>query len=241
MSAVAAPRGGDEGARVVVVGAGAVGRAAVAELRRLGAPVTAVDRDPARLGLLATDDPGLETLIADAFARDALVTAGVAEARGFISALQPLRDNLFLCTMARRLNPTVPLVARIGNAADAPRFRQLGAAVVNPAELGGGELATRMVLPAMADFVEALIASGDRKEQIARLDIPEGSPLAGKTLGEACLQQCSGSVVLGLRRGGRGAFEYHPSPRARLRAGGAVMALGEPHQLDRLRTMLRGG
>ena len=228
------------GRPAVVVGAGAVGRAVVAELRRLGVPVTAVDRDPTRLALLPTDDPGLETLIADVLDRGALVTAGVPEARGFVTALQPLRDNLFVCVMARRLNPTLPIVARVGNAGDAARFRAVGARIVNPAEIGGEQLASRMLHPALADFVEALISSGDRPEQIVRLDVPAKSPLAGKTLAEARLQRRSGCVVLGLRRKGHSSFEYHPAQRAKLRAGGAVVALGEPAQLDRLRAILRG-
>ena len=45
---------------------------------------------------------------------------------------------------------------------------------------------------------------------------------------------------MGVRRGSRGEFAYHPPPATRLVAGGAIVALGEPAELEAVEAILAG-
>lgn len=221
---------------VVVAGAGAVGRFAVRELLRQGVPVTVIDRDPTHLALLEPH-PALESRTADVAQRTTLAEAGVGEARGFITALQPLRDNLFLAASVRHLNPAARVVARVGSRAESRRLRAVGAAVVNPGYIGGMHMAHLTMRPELVAFTRGLEASWDHPEQLAVIGIARLAP-GVKTLGDLAPIEATGCVVLGLRSRSRGAFVYHPDGKARVRVGGELVALGEPAQIDALRALV---
>jgi len=221
---------------VVVVGAGAVGRSAVREILRQGVKVTVVDRLEQHLALL-DPHPDLVTLKADVSHRDALVAADLSHARGFITALQPLRDNLFLAANVHGKNPGVPVVARVGNNAEARRLRAVGASVVNPGQIGGVNLALRTMRPELVEFARGLESSWSHPEQLAVVAIaslPDGT----RALAALDIHARTSCVILGYRSRGGGAFTYHPVPSTRLQVGGAFVALGEPSHIAALRALV---
>lgn len=225
----AAPSG-----RVVVAGAGAVGRFAVRELLRQGVAVTVIDRDAAHLALIAPH-AALETRVADVVQRATLAEVEIERARGFITALQPLRDNLFLAAAVRHLNPAARVVARVGTRAEGRRLRAVGASIVNPGYIGGMHMAHLTTRPELAAFARGLEASWDHPEQLAVITVARVGATV-KTLGD--LAPATGCVVLGVRARARDAFEYHPHAGTRVRVGGELVALGEPGQIEALRALV---
>ncbi len=231
-SAVAAADAG----HVVVVGAGAVGRSAAREILRQGVDVTVVDRSEQHLALL-DPDPRLTLLKADIGLRQTLVAADLGRARGFITALQPLRDNLFLAANVHRTNPRMRVVARVGNLAEARRLRAVGAMVVNPGEIGGVDLAHRTMRPELVEFARGLEASWNHPEQLAVVAIASLPPGVRK-LGALEIHARTSCVILGYRDRASEVFTYHPPPGTRLHVGGSFVALGEPSHIAALRALV---
>ncbi len=221
---------------VVVVGAGAVGRSAAREILRQGVDVTVVDRSEQHLALL-DPDPRLTVVLGDVSLRHTLDKADLGEARGFITALQPLRDNLFVAANVHRKNPRMRVVARVGNNAEARRLRAVGALVVNPGEIGGVDLAHRTMRPELVEFTRGLEASWSHPEQLAVVDITHLPPDM-RDLGALEIHARTSCVILGYRARNSGVFTYHPAPKTRLRTGGAFVALGEPSHIAALRMLV---
>ncbi|MFO0746092.1 MAG: NAD-binding protein [Myxococcota bacterium] len=221
---------------VVVIGAGAVGRAVARELVRQGVEVVVVDRSAQHLAMLPSEAK-LTTRQGDITERATLAELDLPTARGVVTALQPLRDNLFLAAVVHHMNPRARVVARVGNIAEGSRLRAVGAAITNPGEIGGVHLAHLAIHPELAEFADGLEASLDRPEQLAIVPITQAS-VAKKTLGELELQRLTGCVVLGIRDREGAAFVFHPTADARAKVGGSLVVLGEPGQLAALKALV---
>ncbi len=227
---------GDRNGHVVVVGAGAVGRSAVREILRQGVDVTVVDRSEQQLALFEPD-PRLTLLRGDVSDRQTLMAADLGGARGFITALQPLRDNLFLAASVHSKNPGLRVVARVCNQAEARRLRAVGALVVNPGEIGGVDLAHRTMRPELVDFARGLEASWSHPEQLAVVPIVSLPPRV-RDIAALEIHTRTMCVILGYRARASGVFTYHPVPGTLLRLGGAFVALGEPSHIAALRALV---
>lgn len=223
---------------VVVAGAGAVGRGIVDALLSAGEKVCVIEREAARRAHWPEPHPRLRFVAGDVFLRDTLCEASIASARAFVSALQSLRDNLFLSALVRHHNEGTLIVGRVGNEVEARRLRSVGALTFNPGEVGGVHLARLAIHPEMVSFAEGLEASLERNEQLAILALPQRSRLVGSTLAAAQLQTRTGCVIVGLRSGRTGPFHYHPPPDARLGRSAELIALGDTEELERLSSLI---
>ncbi len=63
------------------------------------------------------------------------------------------------------------------------------------------------------------------RERLFVLDLPEGSPLAGKTLAECRVGSALGLNVMGIRRGGR--LDLAPDPATRFKPGDQIVVQGQ--------------
>jgi voltage-gated potassium channel len=121
----------------IVCGYGRVGRQIAAQLRRYHRPVVVIDRDPTALAEAASD--GLLTVQGDATEDDILRQAGIARARGLITAVATDADNVFVTLSARALRPDLSIVARANVEDAAPKLQRAGAThvVSHTPSLGG--------------------------------------------------------------------------------------------------------
>jgi len=134
----------------VVCGWGRVGRAVATDLANAGHSVVVVDIDANRVA-----DSTLATVIGDATLDSTLIAAGVERASALIAALEGDADNLFVTLSARGLNPDLFIVARARQDASVTKLANAGAdRVVNPQELGAARMASFVVRPNVAEFVD---------------------------------------------------------------------------------------
>lgn len=224
----------------VIVGCGSVGRRLVDDLARQGVQHSVIDRDARALSQLPPEsEGGPATLLGDATDRAVLSRAGLRDAAGMAIVLNSDRDNLFLCLLARHANPALRIIVRADDPSGRGRLLAAGAdAVVAPAALGGVRLAHELLHPGLAAFSDALLASEGHTGRLRSFSVPSGSILAGLRLEEARITERTGCVVIAARRRGRGAYRYHPPPTHRVRAGGALMVLGEVEELEILGDLL---
>jgi voltage-gated potassium channel len=214
---------------VVLCGWGRVGRAVATDLEREGRYVVVVDSDPTRVA-----DVTLPTIVGDATHDATLRAAGIERAQALVAALADDADNLFVTLSGRSLNPALFIVARARQDESIDKLTRAGAdRVVNPQELGAARMASFVVRPHVAEFVDVVMHERSMEFQMQEVEIPPHSPLDGRTLREANLRQESGTLVLAVRDAG-GAFTTNPEPDTVLRAHHIVIAVGTEADLRRL-------
>ncbi|NIT89844.1 MAG: potassium channel protein, partial [Gemmatimonadetes bacterium] len=197
----------------VICGVGRVGRMVLREMRRAGKPVVVIEIDGDRAQALEEENPELLIIRADATKEKVLEEARVESARGLAACLADDGDNLLVCLTARDLNPSLATVARAYNEESMRRLRRAGADhVISPTLTGGIRMASTLLRPHVVSFLDSAIVGPGMDLRLEEATIPEASPLAGRSLGEAAIPRKTGLVVIALQRGDTGGQIYNPGP-----------------------------
>jgi len=214
---------------VVLCGWGRVGRAVAADLKREGRAVVVVDSDPLRVTGVT-----LPLVVGDATQDETLRAAGIERAHALVAALADDADNLFVTLSGRSLKPSLFIVARARQDESIAKLTRAGAdRVVNPQELGAARMASFVVRPHVAEFVDVVMHERSNEFRMQEVEIPAQSPLDGVALSDADLRLHTGALVLALRDAD-GAFVTNPDPATVLRAHHIVIAVGTEQDLGRL-------
>ena len=94
-------------------------------------------------------------------------------------------------------------------------------------------MASFVVQPNVAEFVDVVMHERSMDFRMQEVEIPEGSHLAGTTLRDANLRQHAGVLVLALRLED-GAFNTNPDPDTVLHAHHVIIAVGTDEALQQL-------
>ncbi len=219
----------DMDGHVIVCGWGRVGRAVAHDLRASGRDVVVVDIDRERVAEIP-----FPTVVADATLDDTLRKAGIERAATLVAALSGDAENLFVTLSGRAINPVLFIVARARQDDSVAKLTQAGAdRVVNPQELGAARIASFIVQPHVAEFVDVVMHERSMEFRMQELPIRHGSPLAGQTLRSIKLRERANVLVLALRRPD-GTFVNNPGPDFVLEEGHVLIAVGAGPDLRRL-------
>ena len=214
---------------VVVCGWGRVGRAVADDLARSGKVVVVVDSDSERLRQL--EHP---TVIGDATLDATLRAAGIEHASALVAALTGDAENLFVTLSGRSINPGLFIVARAREEESVPKLARAGAdRVVNPQELGAARMASFVVRPHIAEFVDVVMHERSLEFRMQEFEVTDDSPIAGKSLREADLRQRANVLVLALRHVD-GTFSTNPDPDTVIEPKQVIIAVGTGDDLSRL-------
>ncbi len=227
---------------IIVCGIGTTGHHIATELSAVGIPFVVVDIDRARLEELYEEfEGGLLYVRGDATDDHVLELAGIERAKGVISALNDDKANLFVTISARALNPDARIVAKSIESSTEAKLRRAGAdAVVAPNYIGGVRLFGEMVSPKTVDFLDRIVRYGSGiSVGIEAIDIPEGSPLAGKRLAETDIRK-AGALVVAVHRAD-GDYVYNPGSEHLLQEGDSLIVLAESQDVINLRANVVAG
>ena len=214
---------------VVVCGWGRVGKAATADLLRNDHQVVVVDSNPDK-----TRDLDVLVIVGDATIDATLRDAGIERASALIAALDGDAENLFVTLSSRSMNPDLFIVARARQEDSVPKLSRAGAdRVVNPQELGAARMASFVVQPNVAEFVDVIMHERSMDFRMHEIPIHDNSPIAGVTLREADLRGRAGALVLALRDD-NGDFQTNPAPDTELHPGNIIIAVGTDEALKRV-------
>lgn len=213
----------------IVCGWGRVGRAVADDLVGAGHAVVVVDIDAERVA-----DVPYPTVVGDATLDSTLREAGLERAGALIAALEGDAENLFVTLSARAITPDLFIVARARQDESVNKLTNAGAdRVVNPQELGAARMASFVARPHVAEFVDVVMHERSLEFRMQEYDIPDGSPLAGKTLRDVDLRKRAGVLVLALRHVD-GSFTTNPDPDIVIEAHQVLIAVGTDEDLARL-------
>ena len=245
-------------AHVVVAGGGRVGGYVARVLVRAGTPVVVVESDHARVEVLRAE--GLVVVYGDAASEPVLEAARIREARLCVITAPTLVGTQAIAATARRLAPSLALLARAESPEQIRAFRDIGVEeVVQPEFEAGLELIRQSLLrlDVAADAIqgslddvrhelyEPLVADRrvlPRVTEAARLlslrwvDVAPDSPAIGLTIGELDIQRRTGANVVAIHRGGR--LLESPGSGLALEADDQLVVVGSTAPLEALRGLL---
>jgi trk system potassium uptake protein TrkA len=218
--------------RVVIAGAGSVGRSIARELLHNGHKVLLIDKDfdDVQAGLV----PAATWLLADACEISSLHEAGLAECDVVVAATGDDKANLVLSLLAKTEFGVPRTVARVNNPKNEWMFDEawgVDVAVSTP------RLMTALVEEAVSigDLVR-IFTFGQGQSTMVELTLPEDSPYAGKRVGD--VPWPDDGVLVGIIR------EDHPIAPSRddsLEAHDELLFLATPEIEDALEAMLSPG
>lgn len=215
---------------VILCGHGRVGKSAREHLVATGAQVVVVDTVAERIEHLQEAH-----LVGDCTRDDVLREAGIMRARALIATLETDADTVYLTLSARALRPDLVIISRARTVDSKQKLVLAGATrAVNPQLIGGRRMAAFALNAHVAEFLDVVMHDEEFDFRIQQVRIPAESQYAGRTLGEADLEEASGARLLAYRSGPRMPFLPHPGPDTVLSPGSVLIAFGTMAQIDYL-------
>ena len=218
--------------RVVIAGAGSVGRSIARELLHNGHQVLLIDKDAD--DVQAARVPAATWLLADACEISSLHEATLEDCDVVVAATGDAKANLVLSLLAKTEFGVPRTVARVNNPKNEWMFDEawgVDVAVSTP------RLMTALVEEAVSigDLVR-IFTFGQGSSTMVELTLPENSPFAGRRVGD--VPWPDDSVLVGIIR------EDHPIAPTRddsLEAHDELLFLATPEIEDALEAMLSPG
>lgn len=215
----------------IICGAGRVGSHLVRYLKQSGDLFIVIERDPQRVAELA--EQGVAVLVRDATLEESLREAGVEYARGLAACLPDDADNVYVVLTARDLNAALHIVARAAEEPAEVKLIRAGAnRVIAPTIIGGHRMATALLKPAVADFIDSITAS-QLELTFEQVEVELSSPLVGKKLRDTNIRSDLDIVIVSIRRSD-GQMVFNPSGEAVIEGGDMLIAIGHPESLMKM-------
>ena len=216
----------------IVCGYGRIGSIVAREFRQQDVPFVVIERDPARYR--SAVERGVLAIEADASQEDVLKRAGIARARGLITAVGTDAENVYTVLTARALTPDLLIISRAESRDSARKLRAAGATrVISPYQIGAVQIAQTAIRPAVVDFFDLATSSDNLELAMEQITISPQSALADQSILDAKLRDRFGVIVVAIQRGDQ-QMEFNPAPITSMRSGDRLVVLGRPDSLKQL-------
>jgi voltage-gated potassium channel len=215
----------------IVCGAGRVGRRIIRNLQKENLDYVIIERDEKKVQDFTNDSSPI--LIADATLEENLISAGVKKAKGLASCLPDDAANVYVVLTARGLNENLHIVARAVEEQAEPTLIRAGAnRVVAPTIIGSQSMARALLKPAIADFMDSIVAETLDLvfEEVA---VGDRSSYLGKRLSETNISSELNLIVVAIRRK-EGEMFFHPMGDTIIREGDLLIVVGKADSMQKL-------
>jgi trk system potassium uptake protein len=219
--------------RIVIAGAGNIGRHLAYDLTERGHQVSVIEQDPSTVDRAQEDAPGVSFILGDACEPWVLDKAEVRASDVMVAATGDDEDNLVISLLSKQEYGVPHVVARVNHPKNEWMFNETWGVDV--------PMSPPHVLTAL---VEEAVTVGDLvrlfklergQVTLVEITIDESASIAGRPLYELRLPQDSAIVAI-LRRG----HVVIPQPETTLVAGDEIMAIATQEAEERLRGTLLG-
>jgi voltage-gated potassium channel len=221
----------------IVCGYGRVGEAVAEQFRSDRAKLVIVDSDPESIA--RAEAAGHLVVRGDASADEVLEAAGIARAKGLVSAVGSDAGNIFIVLSARVLNPELFIIARAGSEDAVSKLKRAGASrVVSPYDIGGKKMATLMLKPLVSDYLEVVTGGGELAFLVEEFQLGADCCVIGRSIEALDVRKKTGATILAVQRASTGMFDTNPSPDAILHPGDKVIAIGTSAEIGKLENLI---
>lgn len=194
--------------RVIIIGAGRVGRATGRELQEADIDYVIVDSDPSR-------SLPEHFLLGSAADYATLEKAGITQAPTVIITTRDDEVNIYLTIYCRKLRPDIQIITRATLEPNIPRLHRAGADFV----MSYGSMGANILFNLLRRENLLMVAEG---LNVFRVKLPEG--LVGRALIESRIRETSGCSVIAVQRGGD--ISMTPGPDFQLTRGDEILLIG---------------
>lgn len=215
---------------VIVCGYGRLGREVAVNLHDSGIPFVVVELNESVAELV--EQKGYFVCRGDASEEDTLQRAGITHARALVASCEHDAANVFIVVTARALSPDVQIISGAQRADTEPKLRRAGAdRVVAPYPLVAQRVTSLLSRPAVTDFLDVVMHSGDLELRLDEVNVADSSPVVGKSLADIRARQEYGVTILAIVPPG-GPAVAPPQAHDKLEVGARVVALGTADALE---------
>ncbi|MEO7040189.1 MAG: NAD-binding protein [Candidatus Elarobacter sp.] len=208
----------------ILCGFGRVGREIAREFIQERIAFVVVDINQGSLERAAAE--GFTVVHGNAAEVEVLQAAGIARARGLVTAVDSDADNIYVTLSARVLRPDLRIVARANREDSEQKLRLAGAnRVISPYTIGGRRMASLAMRPTAVDFVDTVLSANNGQLLLEDMTVPAASPWAGRML-SALVPDGDEAFVLAHKH--EGTMFFRPGPQTMLAAGDELVVAGPP-------------
>ena len=219
----------------IICGYGRIGKLICRELQNNDIDFVAIDNDPDAVEQMDKDK--LLFIPKDATLEDVLMSAGLMQAKGIVTALRSDADNVFISLTARELRPDIYILARASDESSLLKLKRAGANRVDlPYAIGGKRMAQALVKPAVGDFLDFAVMEMDKNLGLGMEEvlIRENSNLVGKNLIQSNVRQDYGIIIVAIKKH-TGEMTFNPVSTEVLYANDTLVILGKKEDLYRMK------
>jgi voltage-gated potassium channel len=219
---------------VIICGFGRVGRRVAEEVEGAGGTYVVVDVNDEAVAVAAR--LGAPVVHGDGTDDGDLQRAGLDRARAVVACADSDENNLYITLSVRAARPDIVIVARASSQEAARKLRLAGASrVVDPYSGAGRQIATQVLKPQVADFLDIVTTAGGSVPELRIEEIVVTATCAAcnRSIGDLRIQEATGAMVIALRRA-EGSFDVTPEPSTVFAAGDVLIGVGTIEDIRRL-------
>ncbi len=220
----------------IICGFGRIGRIICDELREDGIDFVVIEHDETAIQEL--ESKRYLCLKMDATSEEALITAGIMNARGLVTAVRSDANNVFITLSAKGLRPDIFVLSRTSDVKNEEKLKRAGATrVVSPYYLGGRRMAQVLKRPTVVDFIDVATMGNKLGLIMEEVMVMPGARLIGKNLIESRLRQDFGVIIVAIKRPAEEMI-FNPMPSETLKARDVLVVLGKHEDVSRMSQIL---
>lgn len=224
-------------AHFIVCGADRTGQYAIEELLRTKRDFVVIEKKSETI--LALEKRGILCIEGDATHDSVLLKAGIQKASGLITSLHSDAENLFVVITAKRLNPSLRVIAKAVEEESEQKIRMVGAdGVVMPDFIGGLRMVSEMVRPSVVNFLDIMLRSKDRTIRVEEISVGKSSPFVGKELSETGLPDMEGMSLVALKDKAADSYTFNPSRKTFLTVDHTLIVMGDVDRIQKAAAMM---
>jgi voltage-gated potassium channel len=223
---------------IIVCGYGKIGVEVCSRLESMGENFIVIDIDVDKISEAL--GKGHIAAVGEATDDEILERAGIATAKGLISAISDDSANVYLVLTARSLNDKLRIIARGAGEKSTKKMLRAGAnKVVSPYEIGARRMAALMTRPEIVEFYEAFSPGSEYGLHLDKIPLGPSSKLIGKKLNESYIKRdTNGALVLAIEKEAQSIL-INPDGQTILEKNDTFLAIGNDKQIALLRKLMK--
>lgn len=220
----------------IICGFGRIGKIISSELESDNISFVVIEQNPDKNDEL--EQQGYLYINSDATDEDALLNAGIMNARGIVTAVRSDANNVFITLTAKALCPDIFVLCRASDQKNEGKLLRAGATrVVSPYLIGGRRMAQVLKWPTVVDFIDSTMMNSQLGLALEEAVIGPGCELENQTLLSSNIRRDFGVIIVAIKKT-TNEMIFNPMPSEKLEAGDVIVVIGKKDDLKRLNRVL---
>ena len=220
----------------IVCGFGRIGELICRELHASNVRFVVIENDPQVVEKLGNEKHLFLSM--DSTSDEALIKAGIMDAKGIVTAVTNDADNVFIILTAKGLRPDIFVLSRSSDVKNEGKLIRAGASrVVSPYLIGGKRMAQMLIKPTVTDFIDIAMMNNNLDLVMEEAKIRTKSDFVGKNLIESNLRQDYGVIIVAIKKK-IGGMVFNPLPTEKFEAEDIIVVLGKREDMAKMNEVL---